>query len=210
MSICFTNVHGRCSTVLFFSPLSWLVTEFVTAVTRRMPLVQQEMRSLQEHLSSPPVISCCFFVVALSSVFLCNIFVFCLYCFSYCIVCLSTYDSFVYSNFCIILLIWLKYQLRQFPPNIIKRISEIAHIEYPFYRYIFFLANSKNTFYINIIVTVMEGNIRIYRLPKGCGTDQWKYQFDGPYHGQSVYPDIALHGHKSGNGKLKWRISLQF
>ena len=38
----------------------------------------------------------------------------------------------------------------------------------------------------------MEGNIRIYRLPKGCGTDQWKcyclswrrgkYQFHGPYH----------------------------
>jgi hypothetical protein len=25
-----------------------------------------------------------------------------------------------------------------------------------------------------IIVTDMEGNIRIYRLPKGRGTDQWK------------------------------------
>ena len=29
----------------------------------------------------------------------------------------------------------------------------------------------------------MEGKIRIYRLPKGRGTDQ----------GQSVYPDSALH-----------------
>ena len=28
--------------------------------------------------------------------------------------------------------------------------------------------------YIYIIVTDMEGNIRIYRLPKGRGTDQWK------------------------------------
>jgi len=38
----------------------------------------------------------------------------------------------------------------------------------------------------------MEGNIRIYRTPKGRGTDQWKwycpsrrrgkYQFHGPYH----------------------------
>ena len=27
---------------------------------------------------------------------------------------------------------------------------------------------------IYIIVTDMEGNIRIYRLPKGRGTDQWK------------------------------------
>jgi len=26
-----------------------------------------------------------------------------------------------------------------------------------------------------IIVTDMEGNIRIYRLPKGRGTDQWKW-----------------------------------
>jgi hypothetical protein len=25
-----------------------------------------------------------------------------------------------------------------------------------------------------IIVTDMEGNIRVYRLPKGRGTDQWK------------------------------------
>ena len=29
--------------------------------------------------------------------------------------------------------------------------------------------------YIYIIVTDMEGNIRIYRLPKGRGTDQWKW-----------------------------------
>ena len=34
-----------------------------------------------------------------------------------------------------------------------------------------------------IIVTDMEGNIRIYRLPKGHGTDQ----------GNSVYPDVALY-----------------
>jgi hypothetical protein len=37
----------------------------------------------------------------------------------------------------------------------------------------------------------MEGNIRIYRLPKGRGTDQWKWYC--PSQGQSVYPDIALH-----------------
>ena len=40
----------------------------------------------------------------------------------------------------------------------------------------------KNSLYDNqffffityVIVTDMEGNIRIYRLPKGRGTDQWK------------------------------------
>jgi hypothetical protein len=36
---------------------------------------------------------------------------------------------------------------------------------------------------INTIVTDMELNIRIDRLPLGRGTDR----------GQSVYPDIALH-----------------
>ena len=45
--------------------------------------------------------------------------------------------------------------------------------------------------YNYIIVTSMEGNIRIYRLPKGRSTEQWKlycssqrrgkYQFHGPY-----------------------------
>ena len=37
-----------------------------------------------------------------------------------------------------------------------------------------------------IIVTDMEGNIRIYILPKGCSTDQWKWycssQRQGQYH----------------------------
>jgi hypothetical protein len=58
---------------------------------------------------------------------------------------------------------------------------------------------------ICIIYTYMEGNIKIYRLPKGRGTDQWKwyclsrrrgkYQFHGPHRnpGQSVYSDIAIH-----------------
>jgi hypothetical protein len=45
----------------------------------------------------------------------------------------------------------------------------------------------------------MEGNIRIYRLPKGRGTDQWKwYQISFPLvhtttQGQSVYADIVLY-----------------
>jgi hypothetical protein len=51
----------------------------------------------------------------------------------------------------------------------------------------------------------MEGNIRIYRLLKGRGTDQWKWYCraggEGNIYfmvrtatrGQSVYPDIALY-----------------
>lgn len=50
--------------------------------------------------------------------------------------------------------------------------------------------------YNYIIVTNMEGNIRIYRLPKGLGTDRWKwyypsrrrvkYHLHGPYHDPSL------------------------
>ena len=36
---------------------SWLITGFVTRITRWMPLVEQELPTLQEHLSSPPVFS---------------------------------------------------------------------------------------------------------------------------------------------------------
>jgi hypothetical protein len=36
----------------------------------------------------------------------------------------------------------------------------------------------------------MEGNIRIYRLPTGHGTDQWILYYPNR---QCVYPDSALH-----------------
>ena len=38
-------------------PHSWLITGFVTRLTRRMSLVEQELLTLLEHLSSPPVFS---------------------------------------------------------------------------------------------------------------------------------------------------------
>jgi hypothetical protein len=38
-------------------PHSWLITGFVTRLTRRVPLVEQELLTLPEHLSSPPVFS---------------------------------------------------------------------------------------------------------------------------------------------------------
>ena len=38
-------------------PGSWLITGFVTRLTRRMWLVEQDLHTLPEHLSSPPVFS---------------------------------------------------------------------------------------------------------------------------------------------------------
>ena len=53
-------VHGYVPLVVNTSrsfPHSWLITGFVTRLTRRVSLVEQELPSLQEHLSSPPVVS---------------------------------------------------------------------------------------------------------------------------------------------------------
>jgi hypothetical protein len=55
-----TNDHGYVPLVVNTSrsfPLSWLITGFVTRLTRRVPLVEQELPTLPEHLSSPQVFS---------------------------------------------------------------------------------------------------------------------------------------------------------
>ena len=60
LNICVTNDHGYVSLVVstFRSfPHSRLITKFVTRLTRRVPLVQQELLTLSEHLSSPLVFS---------------------------------------------------------------------------------------------------------------------------------------------------------
>jgi len=54
-NICVTNDHGYVPLVVNTSrsfPHSWLITGFVTRLTRRVPLVEQEMLTLPEHLSS--------------------------------------------------------------------------------------------------------------------------------------------------------------
>ena len=38
-------------------PHSWLITGLVTRLTRQVPLVEQELLTLPEHLSSPPIFS---------------------------------------------------------------------------------------------------------------------------------------------------------
>jgi hypothetical protein len=58
-NICVTNDHGIVLIVVNTSrsfPHSRFITEFVTKLTRRVPLVEQELLILPEHLSSPPVL----------------------------------------------------------------------------------------------------------------------------------------------------------
>jgi hypothetical protein len=59
-NICVTNDHGYVPLVVNTSrssPHSWLITGFVTWLTRRVPLVEQELLTHPEHMSSPPVFS---------------------------------------------------------------------------------------------------------------------------------------------------------
>jgi hypothetical protein len=55
-NICVTNDHGYVPFVVNTSrsfPHSRLITGFVTRLKRRVPLVEQELLIIQEHLSSP-------------------------------------------------------------------------------------------------------------------------------------------------------------
>ena len=57
-NICVTNDHGYVPLVVntsWFSPHSWLMTRFVTRLTWRVPLVEQERLTILEHLSSCPI-----------------------------------------------------------------------------------------------------------------------------------------------------------
>ena len=59
-NICVTNDHGNVLLVVNTSwslPHSRLITGFVTRLTRRVPLVEQELLTIPEHLSSPPLFS---------------------------------------------------------------------------------------------------------------------------------------------------------
>ena len=85
-----------CSTFLSTSrsfPHSWLITGFVTRLTRRVPLVEQGLLTLPEQLRSPQVFSQ---VRVTRSLALCVCFVdhcvsFCHLSFGHCVVCPSIY-----------------------------------------------------------------------------------------------------------------------
>jgi hypothetical protein len=59
-NICITNDHDYVPLVVNTSLSflhSWFITGFVTRLTRRMPLVEQDLPTLPENLRSPPVFS---------------------------------------------------------------------------------------------------------------------------------------------------------
>jgi hypothetical protein len=77
-------------------PHSRLITRFVTRLTRRVPLVEQELPTLPEHLSSPPVYNG---VRVTRSLVLYVCFVdhclsFCTFSFGHCVVCSSSIYGF--------------------------------------------------------------------------------------------------------------------
>ena len=76
---------------------SWLITGFVTRLTRRMPLVERELLTLPAHLNSLPVLSG---VRVIRSLVLCVCFVdrflsFCTFSFDHCVVCSSLIYGFL-------------------------------------------------------------------------------------------------------------------
>ena len=98
-NICVTNDHEYVPLVVNTSRTfsrSWLITGFVSRVARRVPLVEQELPTLLEHLSSPPDFSG---VRVTRSLVLCVCFVdrcfsFCPFSFDHCVVCSSSIYGF--------------------------------------------------------------------------------------------------------------------
>jgi hypothetical protein len=95
-NICVTNDHGYVPLVVNTSrsfPHSRLITGFVTRLTRRVPLVEQELLTLPEHLSSPPVFSgvCVTRSLVLYVCFPDRCLSFCAFSFGRCVVCSSIY-----------------------------------------------------------------------------------------------------------------------
>jgi hypothetical protein len=93
-NICVTHDHGYIPLVVSTSrsfPHSWLITGFATRLTRRVPHKEQELPTLPEHTSSPPVFSG---VRVIRSLVWCVCFVdrclsLCTFSFDHCVVCSS-------------------------------------------------------------------------------------------------------------------------
>ena len=89
------RLHGYVPLVVNTSrscPHSWLITGFVTRLTRRVPLVEQELLTLPEHTSSPLDFSGFRVTRSLMLVacFVDRCLSFCSFSFSHCVVCLSS------------------------------------------------------------------------------------------------------------------------
>ena len=95
-NICVTNDNEYVPLVANTSrsfPNAWLITGFVTRLPRRVPLVEQELLTLPEHLGSPPVVSGVRFTrsLVLCVCFVDRCFSFCTFSFGHCVVCSSIY-----------------------------------------------------------------------------------------------------------------------
>ena len=84
-----------------------LILILITRLTRRVPLVEQELRTLPEHLSSPPVFSgvCVSRFLVLCVCFVDRCLSFCTSSFGHCVVCPSIY------RFWLLFLIWTSCKL---------------------------------------------------------------------------------------------------
>jgi len=95
----FTNDHGYVPLAVDTSrsfPHSWLITGLVTRLTRRVSLVEQELPTLPEHVSSPPVFSGVRVIRSLVSYvyFVDRCLSFCTFSFGHCVVCFSSIYGF--------------------------------------------------------------------------------------------------------------------
>jgi hypothetical protein len=77
-------------------PHSRLITGFVTRITRRVPLVEQELLTLPDHLSSPPILSGArvTWSLVLYVYFVYRCLSFCVFSFGHCVGCSSSIDGF--------------------------------------------------------------------------------------------------------------------
>jgi hypothetical protein len=92
-------------------PHTWLITGFVTRSTRRVSLVEQELLTLPEHLSSPPV-----FVGSCNSIFS--------------FMCMFCRSLFVLFLLVIMLSVLLRYTDSDYPFGILKLFLLINYCQY--------------------------------------------------------------------------------
>ena len=90
------RIYSTCPNTPRSFPHSWLIARFVTRLIRRVPLVEQELSTVQEHMSSPPMLSG---VRVTRSLVICVCFVdrclsFCPFYFSHCVFCASSIYGF--------------------------------------------------------------------------------------------------------------------
>jgi hypothetical protein len=83
-------------------PHSRLITGFVTRLTRLVPLVEQEMLTLPDHLSSPPILSGARVTrsLVLYVYFVYRCLSFCTFSFGHCVICFSSLYGFWLPLWC--------------------------------------------------------------------------------------------------------------